>query len=252
MPRERYFQRCAHHSRMVCTVSRRKAPPKRILNGAPARLKEHKSVWSAQWLSVFGNRALVGFLFLLAVVGPSLSQTPQLFAYGGLSLNRSGSIPASEVAGLGMDVEANHLYITTEGSINNAHPRNWRSGYEIVGKTRIFCGIGRGWAVGAGAQWSKFPSSTYSKQAWRPSIGAFKDFKHPDFSARIQLMYVPPDIRFANSHQVMEIGMWLPSPATHRHLFYRELASVSEFKKTSSPHARRFRSSVEFTVMYRR
>jgi hypothetical protein len=167
-------------------------------------------------------------------------------------LNRSGFIPASEIAGLGLDIERNHLSSTAESSIDNVHPQNSISGYELGMRARIFGVVGRGWALGAGAQSNQFASSTYSKQAWRPSSGAFKAFRHPDFSARIQLMYAPPEIRRANSVQGTEIGIWLPSPANRRHFFYREMASISEFQKTSSLHTRRFRSFVEFTVMYRR
>ena len=226
-------------SRLPDNTLRPKAPPKRSLNGAPLRL-------------LFRNRVFFVLFFLVAVVGPSLSQTPQVYTYEGMSLNRSGFIPVSGIAGLGLNIETDHFSTTAESSIDNVHSRNSLSGFEIAARTRIFDVVGRGWAFGAGAQWNKLASSTYSKQVWRPSVGAFKDFKHPDFSARIQLMYAPPVLRSANSLQLAEIGFWLPSPATRGHFFYRELASISEFRRTSSPHRRQFKSFVEFTIMYRR
>ncbi len=202
------------------------------------------------------KRAVVLFLFFLLAVGTGLGQVPQPYVYGGLSLNGSGYYPASGAAGTGMNLETTHVLAGAEIWAGNAHKQDSGTGYEIGGQARLFCHTGRNLYFGAGAQWSKLTTSIYSKQGWRPTFGGGKDFMRESFSARAQLMYVLPGTDRLNALQGPELSLWMPSPATHAHLFYRETVGVYEFHQTSVPgnsgiQDRSFTTFVQFTVMYR-
>jgi len=69
-------------------------------------------------------------------------------------------------------------------------------------------------------------------------------------------MYVLPGTDHLNAVQGPEIALWIPSPATKRHWFWRETIGIYQFHQTSLPgnsgtQDKSITSSVDFTVMYR-
>jgi hypothetical protein len=195
-------------------------------------------------------------LFLLLTIGTGLGQVPQLYLYGGLSLNGTGLSPVSGTAGAGLDLETNHMLAVAETWTNSAHKQDSGTGYEIGTQAQLFSRTARNWYFGAGARWSEVTTSIYSKQGWHPTFGGGKDFMRESFSARAQLMYVLPGTDHLNALQGPELSLRLPSPASPAHLFYREAIGIYEFNQASVPgdsgiHTRSFTSSVQFTVLYR-
>jgi hypothetical protein len=66
---------------------------------------------------------------------------------------------------------------------------NNHSGHERSAQLRAFYKLGNGLYIGGGAQWSQTSTTTYSKQAWRPTLGVGKDFLRSTCSLRLQGMY---------------------------------------------------------------
>lgn len=175
-----------------------------------------------------------------AMVSPSQPKSgsttywPQPYIYGGLTLSQGASYsPAAGIVGGGLNLESGHFISIAEGSFQNAHKQDSGTGAETDLKGRAFFRTPPGWFFGGGAQWSKLGTVAYSKQAWRPVFGGGKDVFHENFSMRAQVLYVLPGTDRLNAVQGPEISLWMPSPASGSHFFYRQTLGIYEFHQTS-------------------
>jgi len=181
---------------------------------------------------------------------------PRPYAYGGLALNQGGySAEAGTIRG-GLNVETLHFIALAEAGVENAAKQDSGTGSEVGVRARSFYRTRQGWYFGGGAQWSALSTVAYSKQAWRPAFGGGKDIGRESFSMRAQVLYVLPGSDHLNAVQGPEISLWLPSPASRSHFFYRQTIGLYEFHQTAVPGnpgtSDRFTSSfMEFTAMCR-
>jgi hypothetical protein len=148
------------------------------------------------------------------------------------------------------------LIVLAETSLQDAHKQDSGTGSELDLKGRAFFRTDRGWYFGGGAQWSKLSTAIYAKQAWRPTFGGGKDLFRENFSMRTQVLYVLPGSDHLNAVQGPEISLWLPSPASRSHFFYRQTLGIYGFHQTSVPgnsgvNQRYLASFLQFTAMYR-
>ena len=182
---------------------------------------------------------------------------PHPYAFGGMALNRgNGYSPAGANAGAGLDGETSHVIATAEFSADDTHKEDSGTGHDLYFQTRAFYRTGQNWYVGAGAQWNNLITAPYSKESWRPAFGGGRDLLHTDFSMRAQVMYITPGSDHLNAVQGPEIAVWLPSPATQRHFFYRQTLGIYEFHQTSVPgnpgtNVRSVAGVMNCTAMYR-
>ncbi len=173
---------------------------------------------------------------IVAVPTSTSPSWPRPYVYGGLALSQGASYsPAAGIIGAGFNAESQRFIALAEGSIENAHKQDSGSGTETGLKGRAFIRAGNGWYLGGGAQWSKLSTNPYSKQAWRPTFGGGKDIFREDFSMRTQALYVLPGTDHWNAVQGPEIALWLPSPASGSHFFYRQTVGIYEFHQTAVP-----------------
>jgi hypothetical protein len=185
------------------------------------------------------------------------SDWPLPYVYGGLALSGgAGYSPAAGTIGGGLNVDSRRLLFLAETSAQNAHKQDSGAGAELDLKGRLFLRASAGWYFGGGAQWSELSTAIYSKQAWRPTFGGGKDLFRENFSFRAQILYVLPGTDHLNAVQGPEISLWMPSPASRRHLFYRQAVGIYGFHQTSVPgnsgvNQRYLASFVECTAMYR-
>jgi len=182
---------------------------------------------------------------------------PRPYAYGGLELTHgAGYSPAAGIFGSGVDIDNSHFLFLAEGSIQNARKLDSGTGTEYALQARSFARAADGWYFGGGAQWSKLSTVEYAKQAWRPTFGGGKDIMRENFSMRAQAVYVLPGTDHLNAVQGPEISLWLPSPASKSHFFYRQTVGIYEFHQTSVPgnpgtNVRMASTFVNLTAMYR-
>ena len=185
------------------------------------------------------------------------SNWPLPYMYGGLALSRgAGYSPAAGIVGGGLNIESSRLIVLAESSAENAHKRDSGTGIELDVKGRAFVRAAEGWYFGGGAQWSKLSTVLYDKQAWRPTFGGGKDLLRENFSLRAQILYVLPGSDHLNAVQGPEISLWMPSPASRSHVFYRQRIGIYGFHQTSVPgnsgvNERYLASFVEFTAICR-
>jgi hypothetical protein len=187
----------------------------------------------------------LGFLFRvgLALLATSAgaqelqlnSWTPRPFVYFSGQLNGAGYTTASVVSGSGLTLEKTRWTALAETSFDNAHKSDSGTGTSRHLQGRIFYRLNRNWYVGAGAQWNKLSTSLYNKQAWRPTVGGGRDWFSNDFSIRTQVMYIFPGTDHLNALQGPEVSIWLPSPKTRAHFFFRETVGIYEFHQTATP-----------------
>ena len=168
--------------------------------------------------------------------GPNLPFRLHPYLYGGLGFNDGASYsPASATVGGGLDLESGHFIGLAEGSFQNARKNDSGTGSETDLKGRAFFRTGRGWFFGGGAQWSRLGTIAYRKQAGRPAVGGGKDLFRENFSMRAQMLYVLPGTDHLNAVQGPEVSLWMPSPASRSHFFYRQTVGIYEFHQTSVP-----------------
>jgi len=185
------------------------------------------------WLMFVGQVVAQNLLPARSALQPSLLAP---YAFGGLALSQgSGYAPAAGEAGAGLNTETNHLITFTEFSADNAHKEDSGTGHDLYFQARTFYRTGRSWYFGGGAQWNKLITDPYAKQSWHPAFGGGKDFFRENLSLRAQLMYILPGTDHLNAVQGPEIALWLPSPASKSHLFYRQTIGLYEFHQTSVP-----------------
>jgi len=177
-------------------------------------------------------------LLVSAEQGRSVNDSlwPRPYVYGGLALSNGASYsPAAGTVGGGLNIETAHIIALAESSFQNAHKQDSGTGNELDLKGRLFLQTAPGWYFGGGAQWSKLSTVLYDKQAWRPVFGGGKDLFRENFSLRGQILYVLPGTDHQNALQGPEISLWMPSPASRSHFFYRQTLGIYEFHQTSVP-----------------
>jgi hypothetical protein len=185
------------------------------------------------------------------------SYWPLPYIYGGLALSGgAGYSPAAGAVGGGLNIDSSRLILLAESSVQNAHKQDSGTGSELDLKGRAFLRASAGWYFGGGAQWSKLSTAIYDKQAWRPAFGGGRDLLRENFSMRAQILYVLPGSDHLNAVQGPEISLWMPSPASRSHLFYRQTLGIYGFHQTSVPgdsgvNQRYVATFLEFTAMYR-
>jgi len=193
-------------------------------------------------------------------VAPSATGQPspwfRPYTYGGLALNRGGYSPTAGTLGAGAETDTQHFLALAEAWFENAPKQDSGTGDEFGAKARGFLRTAKGWYFGGGAQWSKLDTIAYAKQAWRPSFGGGKDLAQEKFTMRAQVLYILPGTDHLNALQGPEIALWLPSPASKGHFFYRQTLGLYEFHQTSVPGNpgttdRQMASFLDLTFMYR-
>jgi hypothetical protein len=161
---------------------------------------------------------------------------PRPYAYGGFDVNRGGGYsPANGEVGAGLETDSRHFLLLAETFAQNAHKVYTGTGAEFHLQLRSFVRSGSGWYLGGGEQWSELSTIGYAKEAWRPSFGGGKDLLREDFSMRAQVMYILPGADHLNALHGPEFSLWLPSPATHSHFFWRETVGIYQFHQTAVP-----------------
>jgi hypothetical protein len=161
---------------------------------------------------------------------------PRPYAFGGLALSKdAGYSPAAGTVGGGVSIESKHFVGLAEGSLQNAHKLDSGTGTESDLKGRAFLRTSPGWFFGGGVQWSELGTVAYSKHVWRPVFGGGKDLFRENFSMRAQALYVLPGTDHLNALQGPEVSLWMPSPASGSHFFYRQTVGIYEFHQTSVP-----------------
>lgn len=183
---------------------------------------------------------------------------PRPYAYGGLDLSKGSEwVLASSSRSWGWSGHRDEsLLALTEFSADNDHKQDSGTGHDLYFQARVFYRISPGWYLGGGTQWNKLTTDRYSKEAWRPTFGGGKDVLRENFSMRAQVMYILPGTDRLNAVQGPEISLWLPSPVTRSHFFYRQTIGIYEFHQTSVPgnsgtNVRGASTFLNCTVMYR-
>jgi len=194
---------------------------------------------------------------LFSVSSNEQSAWPRPYAFGGMALNRgNGYSPAGANGGVGFDIETPHALALTEFSADNGHKEDSGTGHDLYFQARAFYHATHNWYFGGGAQWNNLITNIYSKESWRPTFGGGTDLLHSDFSVRAQILYIMPGSDHLNAVQGPEISLWLPSPATRKHFFYRQTVGIYEFHQTSVPgnpgtNVREVAGVMNCTAMYR-
>lgn len=87
-------------------------------------------------------------------------------------------------------------------------------------------------------------------------FGGGKDLFRENFSLRGQILYVLPGTDHQNALQGPEISLWMPTPASSSHFFYRQTLGIYEFHQTLVPgnpgtNERYAATFLQFTAMCR-
>jgi len=169
----------------------------------------------------------------------STSWIPRPVLFGGPSLVGNGYQSIAANLGAALLLKSNKMIGDFEAfymdakKTNDATVEN-RKGHERFLQGRMFFPWRRGMYFGGGVQWSETATTNYTKKEWRPTFGAGQDYFAEDFSCRWQILYVTKGSDRSNAVQGPEIQLWLPSPASKSHFFYRQTAGVYEFHTTLS------------------
>jgi hypothetical protein len=186
--------------------------------------------------------------FLLAVLSPAAGQAfvpvevgqswvPHPLIFIGPSLVGNGYQNVAGRLGLGFIVNSRRMIGDFEGSYMNARKTDDntignRKGHERFLEGRVFYPW-RPWLYfGGGAQWSETSTTNYVKSAWRPGFGVGGDHFATDWSYRWQVLYLLPGTDKSNGLQGPELQLWLPSPASRSHFFYRQTLGIYELHTT--------------------
>jgi hypothetical protein len=186
-------------------------------------------------LSIITMLLLQGVLFGQSVSQPENSDTnswkPRPTLFGGPSLVGSGYQPVALSAGVGILLNSPTLISDEEARYMNARKTNDntvdnRKGHERYLLARLFYRYRRGFYFGGGVQWSETSTSNYTKQAWRPTFGVGGDSFGQGYSLRWQVLYILKGTDRVNGLQGPEMQLWLPSPLSRKHFFYRQTLGI--------------------------
>ena len=165
------------------------------------------------------------------------SWMPHPIVFAGPSLVGNGYQNLALNGGAGFLMNAPHLLSDVEARYMNARKTddntiNNISGHERYLQGRIFYRYRRGLYFGGGVQWSETSTTNYTKKSWRPTAGIGGDHFGDGYSMRWQTLYVLPGTDRVNALQGPEFQLWFPSPASHKHFFYRQTLGIYEFHTT--------------------
>jgi hypothetical protein len=201
---------------------------------------------------------------------------PRPFVYAGAGLMGGGYAPLAVQGGGGLRVDSARFLAFAEGSYDNGHKTNDGDQPNPKGHDRGLDGaayfrFSSGWYLGAGASWSQLSTTNYTKGGWRPTFGGGKDYFHrrcagedcaSDFSMRLGVDYVMPGTDHTNAVQGPLLTLFMPSPSSKGHFFFRMTEGIYEFHETVTEPAnapltqqqigdRSMTSFGELTLMYR-
>jgi hypothetical protein len=165
------------------------------------------------------------------------SWTPHPIVFAGPSFVGNGYQTLALNGGAGLLLNSPHLVSDIEGRYMNARKTNDnminnRKGHERYLQGRIFYRYRPGLYFGGGAQWSETSTTNYTKKGWRPTFGVGGDHFGDSLSMRWQALYLLPGTDRLNALQGPEFQLWLPSPASRKHFFYRQTLGIYEFHTT--------------------
>lgn len=167
----------------------------------------------------------------------ALSWIPRPIIYAGPALQGGGyQMVAGDVGG-GLLMRSGALLADVEGYYSNAKKVNDGTinnykGHERFLQGRLFVPWRHGTYFGGGAQWSETSTTNYEKKGWRPTFGGGMDRISEKISWRFQALYVTKGTDRLNGVQGPEFQVWLPSPASAAHFFFRETVGVYEYHTT--------------------
>jgi len=183
------------------------------------------------------SAAATGQNFAPSETPANSSWVPRPIVFAGPSLVGNGYKAVALDGGAGFLLNSTRVVSDFEGRYMNARKTNDntvnnRKGHERYLQGRVFYRYHRGLYFGGGAQWSETSTTNYTKQGWRPTFGLGGDHFGQGYSMRWQGMYVLPGTDRANALQGPEFQLWLPSPASRKHFFYRQTLGIYEFHDT--------------------
>ena len=167
----------------------------------------------------------------------STSWTPHPIVFSGPSFVGNGYQPLALSGGTGLLLNSSHLLSDVEARYMNARKTNDntvnnKKGHERYLQGRLFYRYRHGLYFGGGAQWSETSTTNYTKKGWRPTFGLGGDHFGDGVSMRWQALYVLPGTDHSNALQGPEFQLWLPSPVSRKHFFYRQTLGIYEFHTT--------------------
>jgi len=179
----------------------------------------------------------VGQNFSRSETVETTSWIPRPMILSGPSLVGNGYQTVALSGGAGLLLNSPKFLSDIEGRYMNAHKTNDntvnnRKGHERFLEGRVFYRYKRGLYVGGGAQWSETSTTNYTKKGWRPTFGLGGDHFSDGYSMRWQALYILPGTDKANALQGPEFQLWLPSPVSRSHFFYRQTLGIYEFHAT--------------------
>ena len=167
----------------------------------------------------------------------STSWVPHPFVFSGPSFVGNGYQTLAANLGGGFLLNSNKLLGDFEAYYMNAkktndNTQNNLKGHERFLQGRLFYPWRKGLYFGGGAQWSETDTTNYTKKGLRPTFGVGGDHFTNDWSCRWQVLYITKGTDKINGVQGAEFQLWLPSPATRSHFFYRQTLGTYEFHTT--------------------
>jgi hypothetical protein len=187
-----------------------------------------------------------------------------------------GYAPFAEVGGAGFRIDSKHFLVDADGQYDNGRKVNDNDQPNPKGHNRGLVGsayyrLPSAWSFGVGVRWSELSTTNYRKSSWAPTFGGSKDyFRHHcppencsgDFSLRLGIDYMLKGSNWQNGTQGPLFTLYVPSPATKGHIFWRETVGVYRVYDTVTDRTNALLTSqemsnhswdnfAEFTLMYR-
>ena len=193
-------------------------------------------------------RSFVFCLCIMVVSGAAEAQSPFPRPYvsvDGLILPRGYSEFALG-GGIGVQLNLARLDINAYASYDDRKKRHDGTDPNPNGHARDFLltsyyRLPSGWMFGPGVSWTQLSTTNYTKEHWNPRFGIAKDFYSENctaenckgkFSMRVGAEYMAKGTDWQNGSQGPVFTLYLPSPSLRKHLFFREVISVSRFYTT--------------------
>jgi hypothetical protein len=189
-------------------------------------------------LEAFVKAVLALILLVTSSSAQNLSETrrparyPHPYVETGLSF--ADAVTPSFHAGI--DLEQRHLLINTGVSYANDRKTHDATDGNVKGRARSVQGSAfykfQTWHLGGGFAFGQQATTNYTKEGRHFMLGGGKDILRDGFSMRARALYLPalslneqtfyPDGRSCkcnNEGQGVDLGLWMPSPATAHHVF---------------------------------
>lgn len=203
---------------------------------------------------------------------------PRPYVAAGPSLMGGGYAPLAWSGGAGLYVESTHFLFTAGAAYDNGHKTDDADQPNPKGHDRYLSGgadyrLSSGWFFGGGYGWSQLSTSNYTKGGSRPKFGGGIDLiDHGNcapreacksaFSMRLSMYYLMKGTDWQNGSQGPQIGVTIPSPSQHGHVFFHEVLGIYRYHTTvtdpsnleltreqTSQHS--WGGNLDFSLMYR-